>query len=101
MSILKKAVNATKKVVNTVKKHANKVCTVVGAYVGAKLVAGSYVMAAEEITLPEIPIDFSSLATSGLATVSTVLVAIASVVVVVKLCTMGIRKISNAFNGWA
>jgi len=56
---------------------------------------------AEEVTLPTMPIDFSSYATAGMTVVATVLGAIAGIVVVVKLCQMGLRKLGSAFTGKA
>lgn len=54
-----------------------------------------------EVTLPTMPVDFDGYATAGLTVVGTVFGAIATVVVIVALTRMGLRKLSAAFSGRA
>jgi hypothetical protein len=52
-----------------------------------------------ESILPDIPVDFASVATSGMATVAQIVTAIAGIIVVVSLVRSGLQYLTHAFNG--
>lgn len=62
-------------------------------------VLGGTAMAADPITIPEMPIDFSSIATAGVTTLGEIASAVAGVIVLSALIMMGFRWIKRAFAG--
>ncbi len=83
------------------RKMWDKVRGVVGAaaVVVVGVLGSGAVMAADPITIPEMPIDFSSIATAGVTTLGEIASAVAGVIVLSALIMMGFRWIKRAFAG--
>lgn len=94
--MFEKLKGAGRKAVGFVQEKAAQIAIVATAgYVGIMESAKA------EVILPTMPVDFAEYATAGMVVVGTVLGAIAGIVIVVALTTMGLRKLSSAFSGRA
>lgn len=56
------------------------------------------VMAADSVTIPDMPVDFADIAAKGAVVLGTVVAGVIGIFVIVSLINMGIKWVKRAFN---